>query len=84
MHALYLAGPIDLEPDSDVVDYAWVTKKELGEYFTTTETKPLLSLADRSLYYGNDAPDDYDVIYSPDITKAPLLKNNEAQIDKLV
>jgi len=51
MHALYLAGKFDLEEDSDVLDYAWVRKSELKEYFTTPLTAPMIELAERSLYY---------------------------------
>jgi len=59
-HALYLGGKIELEPDSEFLDYAWVAKEELGEYFTTPTTAPLVQLAESVLFYDMDSdPEDY-------------------------
>jgi len=51
MHSVYLNGKYEIEPGSDVVDFAWVTQPELKEYFTDDFTKPLLPLAESSLFY---------------------------------
>jgi hypothetical protein len=51
MHSVYLGGNIELEPDGEITDYAWVTQPELKEYFTSDHTKELEKLTSSSLYY---------------------------------
>jgi len=51
MHSIYLGGNIELEPDGEITDYAWVTQPELKEYFTSDHTKELEKLTSSSLYY---------------------------------
>ncbi len=59
-HSIFLGGKIDLDPESGFMDYAWVTKEEFPEYFTTPVTAPLIELAESVLYYNIDSdPEDY-------------------------
>lgn len=51
MHSLYLRGKVELEEDGDVLDYAWVRKQDLGQYFTGPDAKDLLDLCERILYF---------------------------------
>eukprot|EP00461_Guttulinopsis_vulgaris_P000878 UN00878 len=52
MHAVYLGGgAVQLEPDGEITDFAWVTQGELSEYFTSKHTEDLLKLTGSSLYY---------------------------------
>jgi len=59
-HALYLGGKVDLEEGSEFLDYAWVAKEELAEYFTSPLSAPLVQLAESVLYYDIDSdPEDF-------------------------
>lgn len=51
MHAMYLGGKIELEPDGEITDYVWAKQSEFGDYFTSDHTKELLKLTSSSLYY---------------------------------
>ncbi len=51
MHSMYMKGPVDIEPDSEVLDFAWVPKSDFPKYLTEEDTKPFVEIAERSLYY---------------------------------
>lgn len=51
MHAMYMRGPVDVEPDCEILDYAWVAKSDFPKYFTEADTQPFVEIAERSLYY---------------------------------
>lgn len=51
MHSVYLGGNVELEPDGEITDYAWVTQGELAEYFENDHSKDVLKLSSSSLYY---------------------------------
>lgn len=52
MHAMYIGGgAVELEPDGEITDFAWVTQPELSEYFTSKHTEQLLKLTSSSLFY---------------------------------
>jgi large subunit ribosomal protein L46 len=51
MHSMYLGGNIELEPDGEITDYAWVKQDELHEYFNNDHCKDLLRMTGSSLYY---------------------------------